>query len=145
MEKTSQSLEQTQGIAREFVDEELQEKKKRARIFALVGDLGAGKTTFVQSVAKELGIQATIISPTFVIERIYKIPKGPFRHFIHIDAYRLESGEELKTLGWETLINDPHNLIFIEWADRVSEILPHGITEITFSYTDETTRTITFT
>lgn len=145
METVVKSTQETAQLARDFVNKELAEKSSRAKIITLIGELGSGKTTFVQEIARALGIEETVISPTFVIERVYKIPKGehPFKHLAHIDAYRLESSDELATLGWDELIKDPHTLLFIEWAERVESAVPNDAIEITFSTLDENTRKIT--
>jgi tRNA threonylcarbamoyladenosine biosynthesis protein TsaE len=91
-----------------------------ASIVALSGELGAGKTTFTQAMARELGVEGPVTSPTFVLEKIYKTSKGPFKHLIHIDCYRLSSADELRRLGFDDLAADPGNLILIEWPERVA-------------------------
>lgn len=158
---TSKSLEETQKIAKEFVENLLGNPvtKFGAFVVAMHGDLGSGKTTFVKAVAKELGIKNTVTSPTFVIEKIYPIriddrPKQStsngtsklenqiFDNLIHIDAYRLESGEELKTLGWEEIAKNPKNIIFIEWPENVKDVLPEDKQEIFFEFINETTREV---
>ena len=109
----------------------------------LSGELGSGKTTFVKGVAKALGIKETIKSPTFIIERVHRI-KGHerFKHLVHIDAYRLENGEELKHLGWEEIARDPENLILIEWPEKVAEVLPKNYTLLKFRVIKEDKREI---
>ncbi len=116
-----------------------------ATVVGLYGNLGAGKTALTKAVAKELGIKETVLSPTFVLERIYKLPKKPghhFTHLIHIDAYRFEDAKELLHLGWEEIIADPHNLIFIEWPEQVAGIMPKGHIQIQFKHKGENTREI---
>jgi len=84
------------------------------------------------------------LSP-FFREKIYKIDNEEFDHLIHIDAYRLDSGEELLNLGWEEITKDPKNLIFLEWPERVEDIIPKGsksYREINFKFIDENTREI---
>ncbi len=118
----------------------------KARIVALSGDLGAGKTTFVQEVAHELGVDEVVTSPTFIIERAYTLgAKGRgFSRLIHIDAYRLESERELEALGWRELVTNPLNVILIEWGERVPSLIPKDATRLTFSHVDEDTRTIQY-
>src|SRR6185436_1755754 len=84
----------------------------KATLVALSGDLGAGKTTLTQVIAKEFGIKETIISPTFVIMKHYplSLSTSHFRLLTHIDAYRLDSDDELLKLGWKELISDSTNL-----------------------------------
>ena len=97
-------------------------KKSKGRIFALVGELGAGKTTFVQAFLKELGVKGRVMSPTFVIMRSYQLKDG--RKAYHLDGYRIKKAKELIDLGFKELIKDSNNIILIEWADRVKKLLP---------------------
>jgi len=97
-------------------------QKSKGRIFALVGDLGAGKTTFVQAFLKALGVKGRVMSPTFVIMRSYKLKDG--RKAYHLDGYRIKKDKEFVDLGFKELIKDPKNIILIEWADRVKKLLP---------------------
>lgn len=120
----SLDLSQTEQIAKDFVSRLFDYSKSNAFVLALSGELGAGKTTFVQFVAKALGITEQITSPTFVIEKIYKIEHPVFERMIHVDAYRLESEGELKNLGWEEIVSNPKNLILIEWPERAQELIP---------------------
>ena len=93
-------------------------------------------------------------SPTFVIQKNYVItnPKysgknnsaAGFKQFIHIDAYRLEEASELEVIGFEKLAADPHNLILIEWPERVRELLSTDMRTVKFQFIDETTREISF-
>ena len=98
---------------------------ERAAVLALSGDLGAGKTTFTQYLARELGVGEIITSPTFVIMKKYPLPNdAQFKHLVHIDAYRLESPEELLVLNLNTELHDKGNLVVIEWAEKVASLLP---------------------
>jgi tRNA threonylcarbamoyladenosine biosynthesis protein TsaE len=100
------------------------EPREHATVVTLQGDLGAGKTTFVQSVARSLGVGESVSSPTFVIEKIYQLHNQKYARLIHIDAYRLKSQHELEVLGWDEIAADPGNLIFIEWPERVPDLIP---------------------
>ena len=142
MKILSKSLEDTEKIAREFVEKILKKNQIKALIVGLCGDLGSGKTAFTQAVAKHLGVEETVTSPTFVIEKIYKLKNKKFDHLIHIDAYRLESGGELLHLGWEEIADNSKNIIFIEWSERVSEILPRSIRKVNLKFVNEHTREI---
>jgi len=104
--------------------ESLPQKKDSATIVALQGDLGAGKTTFVQALARELGITDTVQSPTYVLMKLYPISWGQFKQFVHIDAYRLDAKEEFGALQPETFLSDPASLVCIEWPERVEGALP---------------------
>lgn len=138
----SKSLKDTEKIAREFVEKEFVKNEDGAFVVGLYGDLGSGKTAFTQAVAKCLGVKEAVTSPTFVIEKIYKLDNKNFEHLIHIDAYRLESGNELLHLGWEEIAKNPKNIIFIEWPEKVAEILPKDVKKIYFTFVNGNTRDI---
>lgn len=144
MKIISKSLEETQKFVKEFIKDRLRclAPKSEALVVAMEGDLGSGKTTFVKAIAKEFGIENTVTSPTFVIEKIYKLENQAYDNLIHIDAYRLESGEELKTLGWDEISKNPKNIIFVEWSSNVKDILPEDKQKINFKFIDENTREI---
>jgi tRNA threonylcarbamoyladenosine biosynthesis protein TsaE len=111
----------------------LSPRESSATVVALSGDLGAGKTTFVQTVARSLGVVEPVRSPTFIIMQIFEIPGGAFRKLIHIDAYRLKSLHELEVLGWKEIVADPANLIFIEWPEQVPGALGETAQKVTLS------------
>tara|TARA_Y100000310_G_scaffold341647_1_gene441493 strand:+ start:11502 stop:11939 length:438 start_codon:yes stop_codon:yes gene_type:complete len=113
-----------------------------ATILALYGDLGSGKTTFTKILGKKLDIKKNIISPTFILERIYKTNHKKFHALIHIDAYRIEEDEEIKDLSWDDIIKERGNLIVVEWADKIEKQLPKNTLRIYFEYIDETKRKI---
>lgn len=149
MQIISHSLEGTEKAARQFLN--LVAPREHATIVALSGELGSGKTTFTQAIARILGVPDVVQSPTFVIMKRYilvdsgfMIHESGFRNLIHIDAYRLEKGEELKKLGIKEVFKDPKNLILIEWPERIAEILPSDHFKISFEFVDETTRKIEF-
>jgi len=108
-----------------------------ARLVTLTGELGAGKTTFVQEVARTLGVEETVSSPTFVIEKRYELRGQTFAHLIHIDAYRLKSEEELLKLGWHELLADSGKLIFLEWPERVPRLIPEAAVRVQIDITRE--------
>ena len=148
-------MEETQALASEWLSSlggRVTKLGDKATIVGLSGDLGSGKTSFVQGVANALGITDNVTSPTFILERIYKIvssanfqfPISNFQKLIHIDAYRLDNASELKHLGFEELVQDPGNLILIEWPERVQEALPPDIQTLKFEFIDESTRRISF-
>ena len=143
MKIISKSLAETEKFAQEFVAK-LTPKKDEATLVALSGELGSGKTTFVQFVARTLGVKENITSPTFVLIKSYQFTKGDFKILYHIDAYRLENGKELAKLGFEEIVADPKNLIFLEWPENVAEVLPADYLAIKFSFVDERTRAIEY-
>jgi tRNA threonylcarbamoyladenosine biosynthesis protein TsaE len=135
----SRSIEDTQKAAQDFL-----KNLDQVTVVRLVGDLGAGKTTFTQALAQELGIQQTVVSPTFVIQKRYPIADHPyFKTLIHVDAYRLEKPNEILKLNWEQDIVNPENLILVEWPSNI-ETFPPQTKTITFNYIDEKTREIQY-
>lgn len=143
-EYTARNIKETNAIARKVVSDALSAKKKKthATILALYGNLGSGKTRFAQAVAKILGIQETVPSPTFILERVYPIKKFSYTKFIHIDAYRLENAKDLKQIGWDEIKKDPKNIILIEWADKAEKALPKDALRIHFEHAGEKERKI---
>jgi tRNA threonylcarbamoyladenosine biosynthesis protein TsaE len=107
----------------------LGKKIKQRTVFALIGDLGAGKTKLIQGLAKGLGVKERVNSPTFNILKIYKINKTKNTNkdteiFCHIDAYRLKSEKDLIALGVQELFGQPEVVTAIEWAEKVKKIWP---------------------
>lgn len=122
-----------------------------ATIIALHGNLGAGKTTLSQEIARQLGVEESVTSPTFIIQKEYEIK--PAQHsfvalnhinqLIHIDTYRLNSADELIALGFMSELSNPKNLIIVEWPEKVENILPQDTTHIYIDYLDKDQRSIT--
>lgn len=140
----SKTLEETEKIAEDFLKALNSKKTAKATLVCLTGDLGAGKTAFSQAVGKILGITDFITSPTFVLMKNYPVSHPLFSKFIHIDAYRLNSGQELAVLGFKDLLQNPANLIFLEWPERVADILPLDALNIKFKFISDTEREIIF-
>ncbi len=139
----SKNLKETEKIAKNFL-EKLSANRNGATIVGLYGDLGSAKTTFVQGVAKILGTKDFITSPTYVIEKVYNIDYKGFERMVHIDLYRIESAQELLHLNWNEIIADPKNLIFIEWPEKISEIMPNNHIKIDFKFISENEREIEY-
>jgi tRNA threonylcarbamoyladenosine biosynthesis protein TsaE len=145
MEILSKSVEETNKLAGDFLAKINNLKSNKATVVGLFGDLGSGKTTFTQALGKCLGVQEVMTSPTFVIEKIYPLDgKYDFKKLIHIDAYRLDSGQELQSLNFVEISSDPNNLILIEWPERVVDILPADLVKINFKFISEFEREIEF-
>ncbi len=96
------------------------------QVFALIGDLGVGKTVFTKGLAVGLGIEEPVSSPTFTIVQIYDEGRIPFYHF---DVYRIGEPEEMDEIGYEDYVYG-QGVSLIEWADLIQEILPEHYTEI---------------
>lgn len=120
-------------------------QRGRGRVFALVGDLGAGKTTFVRGFLRAKGVRGRIVSPSFLVMRRYPLRTGRFRAAYHIDCYRFRRPRrELANLELETLLRDPRALLLIEWADKARGLLPRGTRWIRFRHGPGERRTISF-
>lgn len=140
MKIVSKSLEETRALAEELIDS--LERREKGLVIALYGDLGTGKTSFAQFIGEALGVHDPIQSPTFLIEKIYELRRSPWQHLIHIDAYRLEDEKELENLGWWEIIKKPENLVLVEWAGKIENILPEDAIHIVLTHVDESTREI---
>jgi tRNA threonylcarbamoyladenosine biosynthesis protein TsaE len=120
------------ALAQEIL-ERLPQKSDAATLVALSGELGAGKTTFVQALAKELGVKGSVQSPTYVLMKSYPVLYKNFSRLVHVDLYRLEKPEEFAALKPEEFLNDQHNLVCLEWPERASKALPKPDLTIKFS------------
>lgn len=120
--KRSYSQEELDSVAKEVISN-LKVNEHNATVVAFYGELGAGKTTLVQAIAKELGVEEVVTSPTFVIAKWYKTNHSDFYTLVHVDAYRIEKEEEIKTLGFDRLLKEPKALVIIEWPERLPNIL----------------------
>lgn len=113
---------------------------KPGQVLALTGDLGGGKTTFVQGLAKGLGVKAVVNSPTFNIIKRYRSRSN--KRLYHIDAYRLTDAAALNDLGFAEMLADPKGIIVIEWAEKVKEMLPSETIWFKFLYKGKNKRII---
>lgn len=115
----------TKKLAANFVKELARKNLKRPTLLALSGDLGAGKTTFVQGLASGLGVKGPLRSPTFLILKKYAVPGRykNFKNFYHIDAYRIKKPSELVRLGFKKILTE-NNLVVVEWAEKIKNLLP---------------------
>ena len=102
-------------------------------VVALIGNLGAGKTTFAQGFAKELGITDTVGSPTFKLISEYD---GEPHNLYHIDCYRLKNEIDFLNIGGEAFLTQDDGITLIEWADIIKKILPSNVITINFSILD---------
>ena len=128
--KTTSSV-QTKKTAKLLAREILYVKNKNALVLLLSGDLGAGKTTFVQGFLRGLGIRKKITSPTFTLVKSYKVKSYKV---YHIDCYRIHKPKDILELGinpplkfkWgiKEILKNPQNIVLIEWPERIKRILP---------------------
>jgi tRNA threonylcarbamoyladenosine biosynthesis protein TsaE len=112
-------------------------------VLSLLGDLGGGKTTFVQGIALGLGIEEKVISPTFVILKKYKASHLQIKWLYHLDLYRISSLEEIADLGFEEIISPKENIVVVEWAEKVKKLIPEERNlKIEFKFLGKNTREI---
>lgn len=143
MESLVLTKEELSSFARDFAFK-VESRPNRATIVALSGELGAGKTFFTQNLAKALGIEMAVKSPTFVIEKIYDLGGQKWDRLVHIDAYRLESKDDLGGIGWDGLVNDPRNLIVVEWPEKIAGGIPEDVVTIKFKTIDDERREVIY-
>ncbi len=146
MEKLIKTLAELETEAGRFAGElALSPRGQGATLITLSGELGAGKTALTKAVARVLGVEETVTSPTFVLEKIYLLPENqPFKHLVHIDAYRLEKGADLAPLGFDELMKDSGNLILLEWPERVAGALPTPTIRVSLIVRPDGSRTISY-
>ena len=133
MEVTTNSAEETKELAFK-----LAKNIKGGDIICLYGQLGSGKTTFVQGLVNGLGIKDKVQSPTFVVMRFY----GKKLQVAHIDLYRLESKEEVENLGLEEYFGNKDTVCVIEWPELLEDVLPSKTIRIRFDYLSKSKRKI---
>ena len=157
----SQNVAKTKRIGENLARKILQNKSRRKKAlgFGLIGDLGGGKTTFLQGFAKGLGIRERILSPTFVIMKRFKIYDSPkhrahkslcaratgqvrFKNFYHVDCYRIHKPKEILALGWKKIIKNSQNIVAVEWADKIKKLLPKDKIMVTFEVIGKNRRKI---
>jgi tRNA threonylcarbamoyladenosine biosynthesis protein TsaE len=129
----SKSTEETVAAGRSYGRE-----ARRGDVFALRGDLGAGKTQFVKGFVAGLESKADVTSPTFVLVHEYADGRLPVYHF---DFYRVENRDALLRLGFDDYIFGD-GISLIEWADRYAELIPDHAKWLSFELKDENTRVI---
>jgi tRNA threonylcarbamoyladenosine biosynthesis protein TsaE len=117
---------------------------KNCDFIALYGNLGGGKTTFVQGLATGFGIKKRLISPTFIILRSYAInlQNLSVNMFYHLDLYRIQSEHDLQGIGIEEIIDDDKSVKVVEWAEKMKDFLPDKRIDIFFEYLAENKREI---
>lgn len=116
---------------------------KEAKIITLEGDLGAGKTTLVKEVSKQIGIDDLVSSPTFSLINEYEHPDQDLKVY-HMDLYRIEDEEELINIGFEDYLYSGH-MVFIEWPQIASSLLPERTISIHIEIFDNSSRRLKLT
>jgi len=135
----TRNKKETNRLAKVLAKETLKtyRKTKNALILGLVGDLGAGKTTFIQAFAKGMGIKRRLTSPTFVLMKKY----GNLYHF---DCYRIKNSQDVLAMDFKEIAFNSKNIVLIEWAEKIKRILPKNTIWIRFKILGKTQRLITF-
>ena len=136
------SAQETKEFGRALAIKFIRERAhpKNALAFALSGDLGSGKTTFVQGFLRGLGVRGSITSPTFVLMKKFAIRVNPrfnrrkSAFAYHIDCYRIKKSGELTKLGLKEILNNPQNIVLIEWAEKIKEVLPRKTIRLKFEH-----------
>ena len=118
--------------------------REQAMVLTLAGELGAGKTAFVQQLGRQLGITEVMASPTFVVMKRYETTDPVFTELVHIDAYRLEDEAETIPLHFSEIFAKPNTLICIEWASHIPTTIPSSHATLAIVDTDGV-RTLTYT
>lgn len=156
--------EETKEFAKVLVGEWLKINKSKNSnwLVCLYGDLGGGKTTFVQGLAEELGIDETVNSPTFLIMKKYifssqknissnhkrtnaclpSLAKNKKYALYHFDCYRIANYKDILDLGWGEIMNGENNIIAVEWPEKIEKILPKKRLNLRFEFLDENRRRI---
>ncbi len=144
---TTKSFQQTQKLGENIAlrlcsGQAKESQQKGAVVLGLSGNLGGGKTTFLQGFAKGLGIKNKVLSPTFVIFKKFQIspilkngrPSDfEYHQFFHIDCYRINKPEEILELNFKEIISNPKNIVAIEWPEKIKKYLPKNIISIKFT------------
>ena len=112
-------------------------------VIALYGNLGTGKTVFAKGIAAGLGVKKPITSPTFTLMNVYPIKKNSISQLVHIDCYRLKNSTELKAIGINEYLNNPHVVTLVEWAERAKSLLTKDTVTVSLEMTKDNRRTIT--
>ncbi|HSD99010.1 MAG TPA: tRNA (adenosine(37)-N6)-threonylcarbamoyltransferase complex ATPase subunit type 1 TsaE [Patescibacteria group bacterium] len=160
MKKVTNNFRETQELAKEFVS-----KLHGGDVLLLFGDLGSGKTTFMQGLAEGIGLKRRIISPTFIIVRRYEIPsviaseakqsnknkiaassstpRNDIGFLYHIDLYRTQTMDDLKGLGLLEILQEKDAIVAIEWPEKLKDLFPKKRWELHFDNLGEDSRSIT--
>jgi tRNA threonylcarbamoyladenosine biosynthesis protein TsaE len=135
------SSRETKTLAAVLAEKALKARghRRTAKVLALQGDLGAGKTTFVQGFLKAMGVRGRVTSPTFVLMKRFSMPSAVAKRTrvksaYHIDAYRFRKPNEAAALGLKEVFADPEAVVLVEWPERLKEILPRGAGKIRFRH-----------
>ncbi len=143
MQLVSKSPHQTKRFAAQLAHKIASGTSSLPVVIALEGELGAGKTTFVQGFAKALGVTSKVRSPTFLLIKSYKLKNLSYKLLYHVDCYRVRDWRDLVPLEIRSILKDHRNIVLIEWSERVSRLLPAKRVRVHLDHQDARTRHIT--
>ena len=103
--------------------------------FALKGPLGAGKSVLARAIARGAGVRGAVPSPTYTLVQVYEPSSG--RRIVHMDLYRLSTGDEVIELGWDDWVDDPEGVLLVEWAERAGPHLPRDRWDVILEPVDD--------
>lgn len=136
---TTHSAEETREVGKSFA-----QSLKPGTLICFEGDLGAGKTTFIQGLLEGLGAEKPFVSPTFILMKQYALSRPTsvgIKYIYHADAYRL-GAKEFREIGFEEWIADPQGVTLLEWTERIAELLPKEYTTVKIESISEMERRI---
>lgn len=139
MEKITHSAKETEKFASRFA-----RKLSPGDTVALYGNLGVGKTTFIKGLARGLGYEREVYSPTFIFARTYNLnnQKSKIKRLHHIDLYRAENKKDLSSVGIEDFLEDSQAVIVIEWAEKMGNLVTHQAIKVKIDYFGDEKRKI---
>ena len=133
MTREVNSVEETWALAREVAA-----SLRPGDVVCLEGDLGAGKTTFTQGLAKAMGVSGRVTSPTFCIVQEHRAENpapGAPNMLVHMDLYRLHGEDDVIAIGWEDYLSEGAVLV-VEWPERAGSLVPSDAKHISFRHLD---------
>lgn len=139
--RITRSVKQTQNLAAKILSLAAADQ---VNVVSVEGEMGAGKTTLIQGMGRELGITRNLPSPTFILVRSYELLTTPWKNLYHVDLYRLKTAGEMRSMDLAELWQDQKNLVVIEWADRAEAVLPRKRVEVDIKVKGKDNRAIQF-
>lgn len=130
-------------LAKKLLEDFSARESAGALVVGLVGELGVGKTILVKYLLRELKVSVSVLSPTFVLMKNYDLAGKRFKKAIHVDCYRLEDpATALRALGFGEILKDTNNLVLVEWAEKIKDVLPADTLWVELVYGEGEERTV---
>lgn len=137
VDKVTSTVDETKNLAKDLATE-----INKPTVIALYGNLGSGKTNFIQGLAEGLGIKKRVLSPTFVFMRSYELKRRGAKKFHHVDLYRLDSEKDVEAIGLKEILEDNDSIVAVEWPEKIEKLLPENTVKIKFETLGENKRKI---